>query len=174
MIRRLLIPLLGSGQLLAAGAGSALAKCEGPNPPAFCQQTVASIDFGSTGGTIRGGTVTQVRVWVSRGEQPADASSVTLVFARIANATVVRAAAMPSVEPGLWRADVNLPAGGSWTVVAEIGEVDGTMQRQTLDTLRVGESLTPPAEQPATPISPATPSLPVAILVAGIAAAETA
>ena len=32
MIRRLLIPLLGSGLLLAAGASTVLGKCEGPNP----------------------------------------------------------------------------------------------------------------------------------------------
>jgi hypothetical protein len=177
MIRRLLIPLLGSGLLLAASAGSALAKCEGPNPPAFCQQTVASMDLGSAGATMRAGIEAPVRVWVSRGEQPADAISVTLVFARIADATVVRAEAQPSGEAGLWRGSVNLPAGGGWTVVAEVVDIDGTLQRLNLDTLRVGEPLTPPRDQPATPATPATPvtpnlpALPIALLVAGVAAA---
>lgn len=172
MIRRLLIPLLGSGLLLAAGAGSALAKCEGPNPPDFCSQVVASIDFGSAGATARAGIETPVRVWVSRGEQPAQASNVTLVFARIADATVVRAEALPSAEAGLWRVNVTLPAGGGWTVVAEVTQVDGTLVRLNLDLVRVAVAPSAPrVAPPAAPISPAPPVWPIGLVVAGVAAA---
>jgi len=175
--RRLVIPLLGSSMLLAAAASSALAKCEMPDPPAFCDEVVASVDFGSTGASLRAGSETPVRIWVSRGEQPIEASSVALVFERIADATIVRVEATSSAEAGLWRADVNLPAGGGWTLVAEVDGVDGgALIRLNLDTLRVGDPLTPPQDPaapvtPATPINPSTPALPIALLVAGIAAA---
>jgi len=178
--RRLVIPLVGSSMLLAAAAGSALAKCEMPDPPAFCDEVVASVDFGATGATIRAGSETPVRIWVSRGEQPVEATSVALIFARIADGTVVRAEATSSAEAGLWRADVNLPAGGGWTLVAEVDGVDGgPLVRLNLDTLRVREPLTPPQDPgapvtPATPINPSTPALPIALLVAGIAAAALA
>lgn len=175
MIRRLLIPLLGGSLLLVATAGSALAKCEMPNPPEFCSQVVASVDFGSSGGSLRAGIETPLRIWVTRGEQPADATGVTLVFARIADATVVRAVANPSGEAGLWRTNVNLPEGGSWTLVAELDGVEGGLQRLSLDAIRVQEPLKPPAPvQPTTPAPPSIPALPIALLCAGIAAAGIA
>jgi hypothetical protein len=173
MIRRLLIPLLGSGLLLAASAGIAMAKCEGPNPPAFCSQVVASMDFGSSGSVLRAGSDTPIRIWVTQGEQPLAASSVALVFARIADGSTVRAVAAPAGEAGLWRSDVNLPAGGGWTVVAEIVGADG-MQRLPLETVRAAAPLTPPGNQPATPAPPVTPTLPalpIALLVAAVAVA---
>ncbi len=171
MIRRLLVPLLGSGLLLAAGAGSALAKCEGPNPPDFCSQVVASIDFGSAGATARAGIETPVRVWVSRGEQPTEASGITLIFARIADATVVRAEAQPSAEAGLWRVNVNLPRGGGWTVVAEVTQVDGTLVRLNLDWVLVATGPSAPRVAPlAAPISPAPPAWPIALVLAGVVA----
>ena len=179
MIRRLLIPLLGGSLLLVATAGSALAKCEMPNPPEFCSQVVASVDFGSSGGSLRAGIETPLRIWVTRGEQPADASGVTLVFARIADASVVRAVANPSGEAGLWRATVELPKGGGWTLVAELDGVEGGLQRLSLDTIRVQEPLKPPTQpptpvQPTTPAPPSIPALPIALLFAGIAAAGLA
>lgn len=177
MIRRLLIPLLGGSLLLVATAGSALGKCEMPNPPAFCSQVVASVDFGSSGGTLRAGIESPLRIWVTRGEQPADATGVTLVFARIADATVVRAVAQPAGEAGLWRATVELPKGGGWTLVAELDGVESGFQRLSLDTIRVQEPLKPPTQQPPTPAQPTTPAppsipaLPIALLFAGLAAA---
>ena len=95
MIRRLLIPLLASALLLTVTAGAAFAKCEGPNPPAFCQQTVASMDFGSAGSSIRAGAQTPVRLWVIRGEQPADEITVTPSSSRIGGTAVVRARPSP-------------------------------------------------------------------------------
>ncbi len=172
MIRRLLIPFLGSGLLLAASAGSALAKCEGPNPPDFCSQVVGSIDFGSTGSTIRAGTETSIRVWVTRGEQPTAIRSVGLVLARIGDATVVNATA-ELVEPGLWRTTVNLPLAGAWTVAAEVVDVDGNTTRLNLDAVNAApaaKAQPPTTTPPATPINPAPPALPIALLVAGLAA----
>ncbi len=177
MIRRLLIPLLGGSLLLIATAGSALAKCEGPNPPAFCSQVVASVDFGSGGQSLRAGIESPLRIWVTRGEVPAEATGVTLVFARIADSTVVRAVAHPSGEAGLWNATVELPKGGGWTLVAELDNVEGGLQRLSLDTIRVQEPLKPPTQQPPTPTQPTTPAppsipaLPIALLFAGVAAA---
>jgi hypothetical protein len=174
MIRRLLIPLLGSGLLLVASAGSALAKCEGPNPPDFCSQVVASIDFGSTGSTIRAGTETPMRVWVTRGEQPTAIRSVALVLSHIGDATVVNATA-ELVEPGLWRTTVKLPLAGAWTVAADVGDVDGNTTRLILDAVNAAPAAKtpqPPATTPpATPINPAPQALPIALLVAGLAGA---
>ena len=176
--RRLVIPLLGSSMLLAAAAGSALAKCEGPDAPAFCDEVMASVEYGS-GGTIRAGSDTPLRIWVSRGEQPIEATSVALIFARIADGTVVRVEAQPAVEAGMWQAAVNLPAGGGWTLVAEIDGVDTALVRLNLDTIRVGEPIAAPQDpatpvNPSAPINPSTPALPIALLVAGIAAAGLA
>ena len=61
MIRRLLIPLIGSGLLLAAGAGTALGKCEGPNPPSFCPDVVAELHVAPFG-VGHAGTATGVDV----------------------------------------------------------------------------------------------------------------
>jgi len=174
--RRLVIPLLASSMLLAAAAGSAVAKCEGTDPPEFCKEVMASVEYG-TGASLRAGSDTPLRIWVSRGEQPIEATNVALVFARIADATVVRVEATGTGQAGFWRADVNLPAGGGWTLVAEIDGVDGgPLVRLNLDTLRVREPLTPPhgpapPVNPSTPIDPSTPVLPIVLLVAGIAAA---
>ena len=73
MLRRLLVPLLGSTLLLAAGATTALGKCEGPNPPTFCSEVVASLDGGGTATAFRAGDPTDVNVVVSQGEQPFEA-----------------------------------------------------------------------------------------------------
>jgi hypothetical protein len=88
MIRRLLIPLLGAGLLLAATAGSALAKCEGPNPPEFCKSVAVSLNVGG-GGVFHAGTTEAVTIDVSLSEQPYEATSVTLSFARVADGTTV-------------------------------------------------------------------------------------
>ena len=159
--------------LLAATVGSAAAKCEVPDPPAFCQEVLAHIDFAGTGVTMRAGVDTPVRIWISRGEQPIEPTSVTLVFARVADSAVIRAEATESAEAGLWLAQVTLPAGGSWTLVAEIDGIDGAMQRLPIETLQVRQPLLAPDQPgtPGTPLNPTVPALPIAILVAGLAAA---
>lgn len=174
--RRLVLPLLGSTLLLGAVAGSALGKCEGEDPPAFCDEAMATIDFGSSGASLGAGIESPVRLWLFRGEQPIDVSSVTLVFNRVSDQATVSIQGRPSGEPGLWLSDVELPAGGGWTVVAEFSAVDGIMERVPLDTLRVREPLAAPGDEPGTPVTPtapappSVPALPIALLVAGIVA----
>lgn len=157
--------------LLGAAAGSAFAKCEGTDPPAFCDEVMANIDFGSAGASLRAGTESPVRIWLFRGEQPLEISGVTLVFNRIADGTNISVEGRPSGTPGLWLSDVEMPAGGGWTVVVEAAGIDGTLERVSLTTVRVREPLTAPGDQPATPVAPTLPALPIALLVAGIAAA---
>lgn len=177
MIRRLLIPLLGSGLLLAATAGSALAKCEGPEPPEFCKDVVVNLNIGGGGGTLQAGIRENVAIDVSLGEQPYDATSVVLTFARVADGDAVVVPATASVRPGLWTAEVLLPDGGSWTVVAQVIAPDGTETMVPYNTIQVAKApdlppvnspVTPPPTTPATPISPI---LPIGLGLAALAAA---
>ncbi len=170
MIRRLLIPLLGSGLLLAATAGSAFAKCEGPNPPEFCKSVAVNLNIGGGGGTLRAGLRETVTIDVSLSEQPYDATSVVLTFARVANGDAVVVPATASVRPGLWTADILLPDGGSWTVVAQVVSTDGMETTMPLQTIQVRKPpAAPPVTTPVTP--PAPPILPIALGLVGITAA---
>jgi hypothetical protein len=171
MIRRLLIPLLGSGLLLAASATSVFAKCEGPNPPEFCKDVVVSLNYGGPG-SLHAGTLQTLAIDVSKGEQPFDAESVTLTFARVADGSAVRVAATAAPVTGIWTADVNLPNGGTWTVVAEVVGADGSESTVSVDTIEV---FRPPALPPSTtpvtpPVSPGPPILPIALVIASVVA----
>ena len=174
MIRRLLIPLLGSGLLLAASAGSALAKCEGGDPPEFCKTVAVNLNIGGGEGSLQAGLVKTVTIDVSLAEQPYDAESVVLTFARVADGSVVTIPASASVRPGLWTADVLLPNGGSWTVVAEVGTADGIERSIPINTIQVarGPDL-PPVNTPVTapPTAPTSPILPIGLGLAALAAA---
>jgi hypothetical protein len=171
MIRRLLIPLLGSGLLLAASAGSVFAKCEGPNPPEFCKSVAVSLNTGGPG-AMHAGTLETIAIQVSKSEQPFEATDVTLIFARVADGTAVRVAATATPVDGMWTADVNLPNGGSWTVVAEVVGAEGSESTISIDTLRVGKPpALPPSTTPVTPpVAPGPPVLPIALIIASIAA----
>ena len=171
MIRRLLIPLLGSGLLLAASASSVFAKCEGPNPPEFCKEVAVSLNVGGPG-AMHAGTLETIAIQVSKSEQPFDAEAVTLTFARVADGSAVRVAATATPVDGMWTADVNLPNGGSWTVVAEVVGADGSESTVSVDTIQV---FRPPALPPSTtpvtpPVAPGPPILPIALVIASIAA----
>jgi hypothetical protein len=163
MIRRLLIPLLGAGLLLAGTTGSAFAKCENPDAAARCEDVLASVEFGGTG-TIHAGSETPVTIGVSRGERPFEATSVALVFTHLADETVVSVEARASGEPGTWLAEVELPAGGVWSLAAW---VDGVAVRKDVELLRIREPVTPP-------VTPTTPVLPIVLGFAGLAAAGLA
>ena len=170
MIRRLLIPLLGAGLLLATTAGSAFAKCEGANPPEFCKSVAVSMSVGG-GGVLQAGTLEAVTIDVSLSEQPYEVTSLTLSFARVADGTTVLVPATASVRPGLWTAEVLLPNGGSWTVVAEIVTPDGVESSVRLDTMQVAKPpAAPPSTTPITPPPAAPPILPIVLGFAGIAA----
>lgn len=176
MIRRLLIPLLGSGLLLAATAGSALAKCEGPDPkPAFCSEVIVSMNVAG-GGTLLAGTRQSVDVSVSQGEQPLPALGVVLTFTRLADGTAVRAYGAATSVPGLWSADVNLPDSGGWTVKAQVVTNTGANYLIPVETswgavIPVGSPPKTPVATPTTPVTPAAPVWPVVLGLGFIAAA---
>ena len=173
MIRRLLIPLFASGFLLAATAGSALGKCEGADPqPEFCSEVVASLTYGS-GGSLQAGEDVSILVSVSKGEQPFDATSVVLTFVSVADGSRIEATATAASQPGNWRAEVNLPDTGIWTVTTQVVGADGAAYPIDGGRIRVDQPPeVPPVQTPATPpVTPSTPALPIALLLAGIAAA---
>lgn len=174
MLRRLLIPLIGSGLLLAATAGSVFAKCEGPEPPEFCKSLAVNLSIGGGGGVLQAGTRETVTIDLSLAEQPYEAASVVLVFARVADGDAVVVPATASVRPGLWTADVLLTDGGSWTVVANVATADGIESSVPINMIQVarGPDL-PPATTPITP-PPTTPTSPILLIALGFAALAAA
>lgn len=170
MIRRLLLPLLGSALLLAASAGSALGKCEGNDQAEFCSEVIVDLSVG--GGIFHAGTQESVVINLSMGERPFEALGVVLSFNSTRAGTAVREPATATGQPGTWQADVLLPAGGSWDVFAQVVTADGSAYRIPLETIQVARAPDlPPATTPVAPPVTPTPVLPNALLVAGIAAA---
>jgi hypothetical protein len=174
MFRRLLIPLLGSGLLLAASAGSALAKCEGPNPPEFCSEVV--VGFGDTSASFQAGTPETVVFTVTQGEQPFDAMGVTLTFISQADDSRIVVPATATNSPGLWRAEVNLPDGGIWNTYAQVVTNTGAAYRLFVERASVTLPPAPPVQKPITapPVTPTAPVLPIALVLGGLAAAALA
>ena len=174
MIRRLLIPLLGSGLLLAATAGSALAKCEGPNPPAFCSEVV--VGFGDTSASFQAGRPETVVFTVSQGEQPFDAMGVTLTFISLKDDSRIVVPATATNSPGLWRAEVNLPDSGIWNTYAQVVTNTGAAYRIFVERASVTLPPPPPVQKPITapPVTPTAPVLPIALVLGGLAAAALA
>jgi hypothetical protein len=170
MIRRLIIPLLGSGLLLAASAGSAFAKCEGPNPPDFCSEVVVGW---TTSGDMQVGIPQTITFTVTQGEQPFDAMGVVLSFINQADGTRIDVPATATNTPGLWRAEVKLSANGIWSTYAQVVTNTGAAYRIFVERLRVVLPPAPPVTTPVTtpPVDPALPVLPIALVLAGIAAA---
>lgn len=185
MIRRLLVPLLGSGLLLAATAGSALAKCEeGADPqPEFCSEVQVSLNVGGGTGVYQAGTPTSFatfqsgvsesfNVYVSLAEKPFDAMGVALTFVKNGE-TRVRVQTVATSQPGQWTGEVLLPEDGFWAVSAQVIEAGGAARVVTMDPIRVNQPPQPPTATPTTPppAPPAAPALPIALVLAGIAAA---
>ena len=171
MFRRLLIPLLGSGLLLAASAGSALAKCEGTDPPAFCSEVI--VGFGESSASFEAGTPETVVFTVTQGEQPFEAMGVTLTFISVEDESRIVVPAAATNTPGLWRADVNLPDGGIWNTYAQVVTNTGAAYRIFVERARVTLPAAPPVEKPITapPVTPTAPILPIALVLGGLAAA---
>ena len=175
MIRRFLIPLLGTGLLLGATAGSALAKCEADPQPAFCSEVVVSINLAG-GGMPQAGTLETLLVDVSQGERPFTAATSVELTLVDADGTTVRAPATIT-SPGLWTAEVTLPNAGSWSVMADVVTGAGDEYRipvygewgELLPVLPAAEA--PTTAPPVTPAAPASPLLPVALLLGLLAAA---
>jgi hypothetical protein len=106
----------------------------------------ATIDFV---GPLTAGSVEQVGAWILEDESPYPAESVTFVFSRVADGTVIRVAASPTLPAGRWAAEVELPEGGSWTLAAAVrgSDYSGSFG---LDTIQVR----PPAVGPVDAGSP--------------------
>jgi hypothetical protein len=175
MLRRLLIPLLGSGLLLAVTAGSAFAKCEGPNPPAFCSEVVVSLPDST--GSFQAGTPETVLISVSQGEQPFVAMGVVLQFINAGDGSRLDVPATATNQAGLWRAVVKLPATGVWNTYAQVVTTTGADYRLFVERVRVAQPTAPaPGAKPVTapPVAPTPPILPIALLLAGVAAAALA
>lgn len=178
MLRRFLIPLLGSGMLLGATAGSALAKCEGDPKPAFCSEVVVSVSLAG-GGMAQAGTHQTLLVNVSQGEQPFEAKSVVVTLVD-ADGTSVRALATVT-SPGLWTADVTLPSAGSWSVMAEVVGPTGDEYRIPVYSewgeafpVLPAEEQAPTTAPPVTPAAPISPVLPIVLLLGLLAVAAVA
>lgn len=171
MFRRLLIPLLGSGLLLAASAGSALAKCEGTDPPAFCSEVI--VGFGDSSASFQAGMPETVVFTVSQGEQPFEAMGVTLTFINQEDESRVVVPATATNQAGLWRAEVNLPDGGIWNTYAQVVTNTGAAYRIFVERASVTLPPAPPVEKPITapPVTPTAPVLPIALVLGGLAAA---
>jgi len=175
MIRRLLIPLLGSGLLLAATTGSALAKCEeGADPmPEFCSEVIASFLNNSQSG-LQVGVPRTVSINVSQGEQPFEAIGVVLSLVNQQDGSQVQVPAAATAQPGLWRAEVSLPSKGIWVTYAQVVTNTGANYRIYMERLRVVlPPAPPPVETPVTPpaVTPLAPALPIALILAGLATA---
>ncbi len=166
MLRRLFVPLLGSTLLLAVGATTVLGKCEGPNPPTFCSEVVVSLDGGGTATAFRAGDPTDVNLVVTQGEQPFEASSVLITFARVADGALVTVPATRAGTPGVWHAAVSLPAAGSWTIAADVADPAGGTRQVSVLTIQAADPRpTPPATKPVAP--PTSPLVPWLVLLAG-------
>ena len=180
MIRRFLIPLLGTGLLLGATAGSALAKCEeAADPkPAFCSEVVVSLTVAG-GGMPEAGKLETLLVNVSQGEQPFSAATGVVLTLLDADGTKVRASATVT-SPGLWTAEVTLPSAGSWSVMAQVVTDAGDEYRipvygdwgELLPVLPADEA--PAAAPPVTPAAPASPVPPIVLLLGLLAVAAIA
>lgn len=176
MIRRLLIPLIGSGLLLAATAGNALAKCEqnlDPKPPE-CSMIVAILDVG--GGVPQAGTSQSVDIYLSQGEQPFTAQTVELILTGNTDEPRLTAPATATGQPGRWSAELLLPSEGSWTVSAQLEYVIGQPFEVEVNTDWAGilparaPEAPPVTTPPAAPAAPASPVLPIALLLGLLAA----
>ena len=173
MIRRLVIPLLGSGLLLAASAGSAFAKCEGPNPPDFCSEVVVAF---TTMGDMQVGVAQAITFTVTQGEQPFEAMGVVLQFINPQDGTQIDVPAIATDSLGLWRAEIKLPADGIWNTYAQVVTNTGAAYRLFVERARVILPPAPPVKKPITapPVTPAAPILPIALVLGGLAAAALA
>jgi len=176
MIRRLLVPFLGSALLMAGTAGNALGKCEGANPPSSCSELVVSMEVGGSSG-LQAGTTETVKISIARGDTHLDAMGIVLTFARAGDSTSVRVAATATPVPGLWTADVLLPDGGSWSVMAQVVDLGGNASLVPVHT-NWGSVVpaVPPTSPPVTapPATPASPVLPIVLLLGVLAAAAVA
>jgi hypothetical protein len=156
-VSRLTLSFIAAVPLVLATAGAALAKCPPGSTEEQCQGVVANIDMS---GPLQAGTSTEVGFWIHEGDRPVRVTSVNMVFARVADGTVLRFEALPSGTDGRYAAQVELPAGGSWTMALEGRALEGYTFSLPLETIRVTDLPTAPAT--GTPVSsPAPVTVPI-------------
>ena len=149
---RLTLSFIAAVLLVLATAGAALAKCPPGSTEEQCQGVVANIDMT---GPLQAGTSTEVGFWIHEGGEPVRVISVNMVFARVADGTVLRFEALPSGPDGRYAAQVELPAGGSWTMALEGRALEGYTFSLPLETLRVTDLPSAPADDSSpTPAGP--------------------
>jgi hypothetical protein len=156
------------GALLSLGlAGGVLGKCN-HDPEVECPAgVVAIIDLN---GSMTAGSTETVGIWIHEDEAPYPADGVEVVFSRVGDGTTIRAVAEPTELVGRWEATVELPAGGTWAVAAEVTGPD-YVGVHTMDALQVQPpAATPAGAAPTAPIQvmPWLGLLVLAAVVAGI------
>lgn len=159
---RVLLSLVAAASLILSTAGGVLAKCEHPDADGLCPAgMVATFD---PGGTLTAGSTETVGVWIHEGEVPYAADRVEIVFSRVGDGMLLRVAATPTSMVGRWQATVDLPAGGTWALAADVAGPDfaGSL---ILDTIQVEPPVAPPAGAPGRSPIP-SPVLPWLALVA--------
>lgn len=138
--RRIVTATVMASLLAFAMVSAALAKCEKGSPEAespFCLGVVATIDRGTV---IQAGTASAIDVTLTQGEEPLRGVSAEISFVRVGGGEPYIVALEPSSEPGHFVAQVNLPAGGFWTLVARVQNPSGAWTDLALETLRVGDA----------------------------------
>jgi hypothetical protein len=170
---RALVPLAVASLLTLTMAGVALGKCQDPNSDEVCPAgMVATFD---SGGSLTAGTTETVGVWVHGGEVPYAAEAVTILFSRVGDGTLLRVEASPTDLVGRYVATVELPAGGTWSLAAEVQGADfsGSLP---LDTIQVNPPAAGPVAEPGSapapfPFTPWLGLAALAALAAGLAGA---
>ena len=151
---RALAPLALASLLTLGLAGGVLGKCN-HDPEAECPAGVVAIIDGN--GSLTAGAPETIGIWVHEGEEPFLADTVTVVLTRVGDGTTIHAIAAQTELDGRWEATVELPAGGTWAVAAEITG-QGYSGVHTLDALQVEPPAALPPGAP-TPVAP-IPALP--------------
>jgi len=149
------VPLVAATCLFLATAGVVLGKCN-HDPEEVCPAgVIATFD---AGGSLTAGSYETVGIWVHEGEVPYPADRVAIVFSRVGDGTVLRVDASPTSLVGRWQATVELPAGGTWALAADVAGPDfaGSL---TLDAIEVGPPVAAAAGGPST-----TPGVPLPVL----------
>jgi hypothetical protein len=110
-----------------------LGKCN-HDPEAECPAGVVAIIDGN--GSLTAGTTETVAIWLHEEEAPYLADAVNVVFTRVGDGTTINVIAARTDLDGRWEASVELPAGGTWAVAAEVSG-PGYAGVHTMDALQV-------------------------------------
>jgi hypothetical protein len=165
---RALAPLALASLLTLGLTGGVLGKCN-HDPEAECPAGVVAIIDGN--GSLTAGTSETIAVWLHDGEEPFLADAVNVVFTRVGDGTSISVIAAQTELDGRWEATVELPAGGTWAVAAEVTG-QGYSGVHPMDALQVEPPAAPPAGVPAAatpvPVLPWLGLVALAALAAGI------